>query len=81
MSMSANSIAGTPSASALVVDAVAAREGVDPLELEVPLYSAIDADSLDRVMDTDAPVEVTFAYYGYEVTVAADGSVTLTETA
>lgn len=79
MSMHAKSIPGQPSASELVVNAVAAREGVDPLDLTVPLYSAIDADDLDAVMDTDADVQVTFTYYGYEVTVTSDGAVTLTD--
>jgi len=83
--MQAKSVGQTPSASELVIDAVAAREGVDPLELTVPLYDAIDADELDALVGpgteraAKSGVEVTFAYYGYEVTVTADGTVSLTD--
>jgi len=85
MSIHIESITGSPAASELVVDAVATREGVDPLDLDVPLYDSIDVDDLDSLVATDtegapeSPVRVTFTYYGYEVTVASDGSVALTD--
>lgn len=61
-----------------VVEAVARAEGVDPLDLPVPLYDAIDPDALDALFQSgDAGVDgyIEFVYYGYEVTVTADGGV------
>lgn len=67
-----------------VVERVAAREGVDPTELGVPLFESIDPDSLDRLVreassERTPPIRVEFTYYGYDVTVASDGSVTVSE--
>lgn len=72
--------------SALVVEAVAEAEGVDPIELQ-PLYGTIDPDALDSIFhpqlrhDTETPPtgEVVFVYHGYEVSVTASGRVTLTD--
>lgn len=64
-----------------VIDAVAEQEGVDPLDLEVPLFEAIDPDILetfDRTTDEDraaSSLRVGFTYYGYDVLVWADGSI------
>ena len=76
---------GKLSASERVVQAVAARTGVDPLDLEVPLYESIDPDVLDLVVRT-APggpdrssVRVEFTYEGLDVTVTADGSIDVLE--
>jgi len=72
------------SASEAVIEAVARRVGIDPLELDTPLYDAVNPDELDALLDGTArpdrsPVEVTFQYYGYTVTVDGDRAVTLTE--
>ena len=75
----------TVPASERVIEAVAEREGVDPLDLRVPLFESIDPDVLDLVVrsadgGTDrSTVRVSFSYYGYEVSVAADGSVDVVE--
>lgn len=76
--------AGVANTFGAVITAVAKRAGVDPLELETPLYDAIDPSHLDALLDgTDrtAPsaVEVTFRYHGYTVTVDGDLTVTITE--
>lgn len=65
--------------SQVVVEAVASAEGVDPLDLEVPLYDAVDPDALDALFRSGATVDgrVEFEYHGYEVTVTGDGHVTL----
>ena len=73
-----------PTASEAVVDAVAKRRGVDPLELETPLYDAVDPDELNALLDGArdsgrSPVQVTFEYHSYTVTIDSSGSVTLTE--
>ncbi|WP_324662866.1 HalOD1 output domain-containing protein [Haloarcula sediminis] len=68
-------------ASEAVIETVARQVGVDPLELDTPLYDAIDPGELNALLDgaDRAPLEVTFRYYGYTVTVDADLTVTLTE--
>lgn len=59
-----------------VVEAVARAEGADALDLEVPLYDAIDPDALDALFQSgDGYIE--FVYYGYEVTVGGDGRVSI----
>lgn len=63
-----------------VVEAVAGAEAVDPLDLEVPLYEAVDPDALDALFqsqDTTVEGNVRFRYYGYEVAVSGDGHVSL----
>ena len=63
-----------------VVETVARAEGADALDLEVPLYDAIDPDALDALFQSGhASVDgyVEFVYYGYEVTVTADGNVSI----
>jgi len=62
--------------------AIAAREGVDPLQLDEPLYDVIDIGALERLVETAGPgaaeFEVTFSYYGYDVAVDEAGEVTVT---
>lgn len=64
--------------SVAVVEAVAAREGVDARTLDPPLDSVVDGDALDALFaastaGTDAFVE--FVFKGYTVVVNADGDV------
>ncbi|MWG34010.1 HalOD1 output domain-containing protein [Halomarina oriensis] len=68
--------------SVAVVEAIAREAGVSPLDLP-PLYDAIDPDSLDRLLPQDGTAEMTFRYYGYEVTLsdASDVRVTAVECA
>lgn len=60
-----------------VIEIVAANEGVDPTELTVPLFEAIDPDALDTLVGSPSqpPLQIEFTYYGYEVAIASDGSV------
>lgn len=75
-----------PTASERVVEAVAARKGVDPVDLDVPLFEVVDPDMLDVLVRTAdegtdrSSVRVEFTYEGLDVTVAADGSVDVQET-
>ncbi|MFC4552566.1 MULTISPECIES: HalOD1 output domain-containing protein [Halorussus] len=68
-------------ASWTVVERVAAAEGVEPTELTPPLGTVLDPEALDELVaslpDSTDPA-VTFDYAGYEVAVAADGSVSVT---
>lgn len=70
--------------STAVVEAVAERVGVDPIDLNPPLYRAIDPDALDDLLTSletgDADGSVSFHYLGYDVTVHGDGTVYLEET-
>ena len=63
-----------------VVERVVACEGVDQTEL-VPLYEAIEPDSLDRLVETsrrnNSALQIEFTYHEYDVTVTGDGEVHL----
>ncbi|QCS41403.1 HalOD1 output domain-containing protein [Natrinema versiforme] len=69
-----------------VVEAVAEREGIDPLELSPPLHDAIDPTALDDLFESNRSRQrdagsVSFTYCGYSVRVESDGRVDLeTET-
>lgn len=69
------------SPSEAIIEAVADREGVDPTDLDVPLFEAIDPEALDSLVRTaergQTSLRIEFTYYGYEVAVATDGSVDL----
>jgi len=59
---------------------IAAREGVDPLQLDEPLYDVIDIGALERLVETadrrdGEDFEVEFTYYGYDVVVDGSGEV------
>lgn len=68
-----------------VVEAVAEAADESPLDLQPPLYDAIDPDALDAVIESlsrgrdETDARVTFSYAGYEVTVAADGSISVAD--
>ena len=66
-----------------VLDAIAERKGVDPIDLDAPLNDVIDGDALDRLFsatheDRDGHVRVEFTYVGYDVVVAGDDDVAVT---
>lgn len=65
--------------SAIVIESVARELDVDPTDLPEQLYSVLDPDALDSVFAGRANEEgvVMFSYCGYDVTVTADGDVTL----
>lgn len=83
--MSTTGIARTRAPSERIVETVAAREGVDPMDLDEPLFAAIDPDALDALLQrgetrsTMSPIQLTFVYHGYEVTVTSDGAVEVSE--
>lgn len=62
-----------------VLETIAEAEGTDPEQL-TPLYSAIDPDALDALIDVRGTSQtgvdrVVFSYEGYTVTVTGDGRV------
>ncbi|TYL35934.1 hypothetical protein CV102_24985 [Natronococcus pandeyae] len=55
-----------------VVEAVAQKEGISPSELSPPLFSVVDPDALDALVQEDVDsntrqVEVEFTYLDYVV--------------
>lgn len=58
-----------------VVEAVAEREGVDPVELKPPLHSALDPDALETLFDHPGSeaLNLEFSYCGYDVVVEEEG--------
>ncbi|MFW5920057.1 MAG: HalOD1 output domain-containing protein [Halanaeroarchaeum sp.] len=59
-----------------VVEAVADRKGVDPVEVG-PLAYEIDPDALDSLVDSMDSGTITFPFEGLEVEVDADGEVSI----
>ncbi|QLK27454.1 hypothetical protein HYG81_07600 [Natrinema zhouii] len=65
-----------------VVEAVAARDGVDPLELSPPLHDVIDPTALDALFEPTKSGNrtsgtVSFTYRGHRIHVDSDGQVSL----
>lgn len=64
-----------------VVKRIAIMEGVDPLELQPPLYSIIDIDAVEELFASvaddrsDGTISVEFEYQGYQVTIESDDEV------
>lgn len=76
---------GTERVGTKVVAAVADANGVDPLDLDTPLYEVIDPDALDALFQPQATglprtgtAQVTFSMAGCEVVVNSTGQVTVT---
>lgn len=59
-----------------VVTAVADELDVDPVAM-TPLYETLDADALDRLLQSDASIEIVFEHDGHAIEVASDGTVTV----
>lgn len=72
--MVTNSSAQT--ASTAVVEAIAAREGVDPIDIAVPLHETISSSGLDAVCESST-AQVMLEYCGYVVSVNSDNEVGL----
>lgn len=67
-----------PSYSVDIVREVAAKEGVDPLDLP-PLYGVINPEQVDALVASASTVNtIEFEYYGYTITVSGDGTVRVT---
>lgn len=75
----ARSMGARNSVTVRIVEEVAEREGVDPVELTPPLHDAIDPDALGSLFsdmisgEQRESVHVTFTYCGYSIAVAEDG--------
>lgn len=67
-----------------VVEALAAAEGVSPIDLDEPLYESVDAEALDALFapqldgsPRSGEGHVEFSSNGYRVVVGKDGDVLL----
>lgn len=59
--------------STALIEVLATDAGVDPMDLDEPLYESVDLDALETLFThgTD-PLEVAFRYQGVPVTVSRD---------
>jgi hypothetical protein len=65
---------GDLTASEVVLEAVAAVERTDPIDLTPPLYTAVDPEALDAVVAfLDRSGRIEFDYRGHRVTVDCFG--------
>lgn len=68
-----------------IVEQIAAREGVDPVDLNVRLYDIINPDALEALTNgtidqqLQANLRVEFTYHGYVVTVDRSGRIIIDE--
>ena len=68
-----------------IVEQIAAREGVDPVDLDVRLYDIIDSDALEALTNgasdqqPRANLRVEFTYHGYAVTVSENQRISIDE--
>lgn len=64
-----------------IVEEVAERKGVDPVELTPPLHAAIDSEALESLFSDSISganregIRVTFTYCGYNILVDEEGEV------
>lgn len=66
-----------------VIYAIAEQEGVDPMQLDPPLFEAVDLDALEALFSTSGTPSVdnvTFSYNGYEVSVSGTDDVEVSPT-
>lgn len=61
-----------------ILTKVANKANTDVLELPT-LYDTVDAEKLDAVIESLDNGSVSFTYYGEDITVTSDGTVTLSE--
>lgn len=63
-----------------IVVAVASAKDVDPLSLSPPLADELDPDALDRLVDAETQLHLSFTAWGCQITVR-EGSVSVVEDA
>ena len=72
-----------------VIEAVAEREGIDPVDLTPPayepLYAVVDPEALDALFlartngTVRSPGSISFEFCDYDVTVTSEGDVTVSD--
>lgn len=67
----------TDTISLRVVEAIADADGTDPVDMEPPLFEAINPEALDRLFRSGTDCAVRFQYEDHTVEVHSDGTVTV----
>lgn len=66
-----------------VIRTIAAIEDIDPLDIEPPLYDAVDHDALDSLLkhgrNQGSSLSVTFSYCGYSIRIDTDDTLAIGE--
>lgn len=70
-----NRVSADDRVSVAVLEAVAAEEGCEPTDLDVPLYEHVDPEALDALVSSPIEGHVSFTYHGYRLTVDGEGTV------
>ena len=77
---------GAVAPSQAIIEAIAAREGVDVTDVEPPayepLYTVVNPEALDRLFRTPSgstTARVVLEYEGYEIAVDADGRIDVSD--
>lgn len=65
---------GTDSVSIAVISTVAAITNTPEEELP-PLYTIVDPDALETLVQSGAVIDISFIYHGHAVTVHGDGDI------
>lgn len=75
----------SPSLGTTIVERIAERESVDPLDLDQRLYDVVDVDALTDLVDNSngngqsSDVTVSFTFHDYIVTVENGADITITD--
>lgn len=71
----------SPSLGTKIIEEIAARKDIDPIDLDTQLYDDIDVDALERIFEDagqrDLSVSVEFETNGYSVTVEGTDAISL----
>jgi hypothetical protein len=63
-----------------ILERIAKREGVTPVDMHPPLYESVDMDALHSLLASgNATLSVSFVYRGYTISVSGTGDVQITE--
>lgn len=83
--VTASSSPQTEQPSETIVRLIADHEGVSPVDISPPLYSAVDPDALDSLFggraskDSEPAGSICFYYCGYEIEVESDGEISIAD--
>jgi len=63
-----------------IIREVAAKEGVDPVELTPPLFAVIEPDALDSLFgNPDSRPAISFTWQGYTISVGSEWQISIDE--
>lgn len=66
-----------------LIEQIAAREDTNPVDLTPPLYSAIDPDAVNGLLDSldtsESSAHIEFTYLGYEIRIESDRTFDISE--